>query len=130
MTTQTGIETYFKAPNLDLIAQIVGLQLQINTTYNTLQSVSNEVADLVCDGERITIKTVNEKGIVTPHSLMLYVKNYEIWYGRKPAFASKLTKAARTFETLLKCYKNTVMSAVPSEGANLFPKKIELILNA
>ena len=90
------------------IAQLVGLQLQINAAYSALQSVSNEVTDLVCDGERITIKTVNEKGIVTPYSLMLYIKNYEIWYGRKPAFASKLMKTARNFETLLKCYKHTV----------------------
>ena len=130
MNTQTNTESYFKAPNLDLIAQLVGLQLKINAAYDALQAVSNEVADLVCDGERITIKTVNENGIVTPYSLMLYVKNYEIWYDRKPAFASKLMKTARKFETLLKCYKNTVMSAVQSEEPNFFPKKIELILNA
>ena len=109
---------------------IAALQLKINEAYNTLQSVSNEVADLVCDGERTTIKTVNGKGIVTPYSLRLYVKNYEIWYNRKPAWAPKIEKAARNFETLLKCYQNTVMSAVPSEETSLFPKKIELLLNA
>ena len=92
METQTNNASYFKTPNLELIAKLVGLQLKINEAYNTLQSVANEVADLVCDGERITIKTVNEKGIVTPYSLMLYIKNYEIWYNRKPAFASKLMK--------------------------------------
>ena len=129
MNTQTNIESYFKAPNLDLIAQLVGLQLKINAAYNALQAVSNEVADLVCDGDRMTIKTVDEKGIVTPYSLRLYIKNYEIWYDRKPAFASKLMKTARKFETLLKCYQNTVMSAMPSEETNLFPQKIELMLN-
>ena len=130
MKTQTNNASYFKTPNLELIAQLVGLQLKINEAYNTLQSVSNEVSDLVCDGERTTITTVNEQGIVTPYSLRLYIKNYEIWYNCKPAFASKLMKTARNFETLLKCYKQTVMSSVPSEDANLFPKKIELLLNA
>ena len=101
METQTNTESYFKAPNLDPIAQLVGLQLKINEVYNTLQSVANEVAELVCDGERTTIKTINDNGIVTPYSLMLYIKNYEIWYNRKPAFASKLMKTARNFETLL-----------------------------
>ena len=107
MKTQTNNASYFKTPNLDTIAQIVGLQLKINEAYITLQLVANEVADLVCDGERITLKTVNEKGIVTPYSLMLYVKNYEIWYNRKPAWAPEIMTAARTFETLVKRYKNT-----------------------
>ena len=105
MKTQTNNTSYFKTPNLDTIAQIVALQLTINEAYITLQSVANEVADLVCDGERTTIKTVNGKGVVTPYSLMLYVKNYEVWYNRKPAWAPKIMTAARTFETLVKCYK-------------------------
>ena len=98
MNPQTNTESYFKVPNLDPIAQLVGLQLKINEAYNTLQSVANELADLICDGERTTIKTVNEKGIVTPYSLMLYVKNYEIWYNRKPTLVFKLNNKVSTLK--------------------------------
>ena len=122
------MKSYFKTPNIELIAKLVNLQLKINKAYNVLQSVASEVDAYEHNGETFTVYAANENGAVTPKLALHFIKMYKINHHCKPSWTPKIEKAANAFLKFKKEYDFLVKNEAAHIAGEQFPEKLNFSL--